>query len=526
MRPSTIEQQLKSVDPAVVSHAGIGFLGSLLMMVAALAIGWLPPTFNLEISPLLEALRDSEAGLVVGRTAVILGGALLLHAWLTIGIDVLSGRLRGLRQLWMILALWTVPLALVPPMFSRDAYSYVAQGRLMTAGLDPYVHGVASLPGWFQLGSDPTWAESPTPYGPTFLGLAKLIAIITPDSPYWSMILFKVLCFAGVAMAAVAVARLSEIHGINPAATVWIAILNPLVIMNLIVGVHNDALMIGLMLWSFVFAFNRQPALAIIFIALSAGVKPIALLAVPFVILAYLPRDVDFGRALRNWIIGGASTLGIMAGLGAMLGIGSGWIATLGTPNEVRNLLSPTTAIGQLIGAGLGFFGFDAVDGAIRIMQLIGTLAALIIIAVLCLKPMGRSPIRGAGIAFISLIVLGPVVQPWYFMWALPLIAVAGIRKPWVLRTILVGIGFFVIYGLAEINIVADSTINLSDFVSTIASLLVVLITLFASPTERDLVFGEQFNRGLTPLTPELHEHYESKKMTSNFLEVFRKERV
>jgi hypothetical protein len=138
----------------------------------------------------------------------------------------------------------------------------------------------------------------------------------------------------------------------------------------------------------------------------------------------------------------------------------------------------------------------------------------------------GRSPIRGAGIAFIALIVLGPVVQPWYFMWALPLIAVAGIRKPWVLRSIIVGIGFFVIYGLAETNIVADSTINISDFVSTIASLLVVLITLFASPTERALVFGEQFNRGLTPQTPNLHKNYESQKMTSNFMDAFRKEYV
>ncbi|MEY2634419.1 MAG: hypothetical protein RIS75_359 [Actinomycetota bacterium] len=512
-----------SVDSTVVAHASVGLLGSLLMMVAAIAIGWLPPTFNFAINGWLQALRVSENGQIVGSAAVILGGALLLHAWLTLGIDVLNQRLTDVRQLWAILAMWLTPLVLVPPMFSRDVYSYVAQGRLMNSGIDPYLHGVSALPGWFQLGSDPTWAESATPYGPTFLGLAQFITSVTPHSPYWSMILFKALCLIGVAISATAIARLARHHGISPAAANWLAILNPLVIMNLVVGAHNDALMIGFMVWAFVFAFENKPAFAIVMIALAAGVKPIALLAVPFVILAYLPRDLSRWQAIRSWTIGAFSTLAILAALGYGLGIGIGWVDALGTPNEVRNLLSPTTAIGQAFGAGLGFFGFDAVDISIKIFQLCGTLAALCIIAWLCLNPQGRSPIRGAGIAFLALIVLGPVVQPWYFMWALPLIAVAGIRKPWVLRAIIVGIGFFVIYGLAEINIVADSTINASDFISTSAALLIVVLTLFASPRERALIFGEELNRGLTPTSPELLSMYENQKVSTNFLANLRK---
>ncbi|WKK72185.1 polyprenol phosphomannose-dependent alpha 1,6 mannosyltransferase MptB [Rathayibacter oskolensis] len=102
----------------------------------------------------------------LSAVAVLGGGLLLLVAWLRLRAVALDGRPGSLRTILVAAVAWAAPLLLTVPLFSRDMFSYVAQGRLMTQGIDPYTHGVATLPGWFALGVDPQWADTPTPYGP------------------------------------------------------------------------------------------------------------------------------------------------------------------------------------------------------------------------------------------------------------------------------------------------------------------------------------------------------------------------
>ena len=40
-----------------------------------------------------------------------------------------------------------MPLLLTPPLFSRDVYSYVAQGKLMAGGFNPYLTGPSVMGG-------------------------------------------------------------------------------------------------------------------------------------------------------------------------------------------------------------------------------------------------------------------------------------------------------------------------------------------------------------------------------------------
>jgi hypothetical protein len=93
------------------------------------------------------------------------------------------------------------------------------------------------------------------------------------------------------------------------------------------------------------------------------------------------------------------------------------------------------------------------------------------------------------------------VIQSWYLLWALPLIAATGLKRVWHLRAIVLGIGFFVVYALAEINVVSDSAIDLTDILSIAASIAVVVTVLVASPRERELITGEHLGRGLQPET-------------------------
>ena len=67
-----------------------------------------------------------------GRAATTLiyaGMAGLAVAW-----AVLGRRLPSRRTLLLVSALWILPLALAPPLFSRDLYSYLAQGTTCTSG--------------------------------------------------------------------------------------------------------------------------------------------------------------------------------------------------------------------------------------------------------------------------------------------------------------------------------------------------------------------------------------------------------
>jgi hypothetical protein len=72
--------------------ATMGF-GSLLLAIGAVSVGWLPPLFNISVNSILEALRASDAGLLLGRISAVVGGAIVLHTWLRIGVDVLRGQL-------------------------------------------------------------------------------------------------------------------------------------------------------------------------------------------------------------------------------------------------------------------------------------------------------------------------------------------------------------------------------------------------------------------------------------------------
>ena len=87
------------------------------------------------------------------------------------------------RQLWTVGAAWCLPLLFTAPLFSHDAYSYLAQGTLVRLGIDPYRHAPAVLA---QAGQahvlravDPFWRHTTAPYGPLFLRIVGGIAAIT-----------------------------------------------------------------------------------------------------------------------------------------------------------------------------------------------------------------------------------------------------------------------------------------------------------------------------------------------------------
>jgi hypothetical protein len=77
--------------------------------------------------------RHADAGPV----AVYFGLIVLIATWWALG------RALPASESWLrrTLLLWLLPLALGPPLFSRDVYSYLAQGAMVIAGIEVYQLG-------------------------------------------------------------------------------------------------------------------------------------------------------------------------------------------------------------------------------------------------------------------------------------------------------------------------------------------------------------------------------------------------
>jgi alpha-1,6-mannosyltransferase len=143
----------------------------------------------------------------------------------------------------------------------------------------------------------------------------------------------------------------------------------------------------------------------------------------------------------------GGLTLAVMAVVGWVSGLGFGWIFTLGTANVVRSWMSPPTLlalgtgqVGILLGLG------DHTTAVLSLTRAIGVLIIMVLVCWLLVAVFrGRlHPIGGLGVALGVTVLLFPVVQPWYLLWAIiPLAAWAtrtGFRVAAIVVTLVVGI--------------------------------------------------------------------------------------
>lgn len=496
---SKVPAQAPDSRAITARYAVPGLIGTAMMAFGSLGVGWLPPGSRLLGDSVIGALRSTTAGAVISRAAVFLGVALLLQAWLVLGHDVLDGLERSQRRLLTILAVWVAPLLLMPPLFSRDAYSYYAQGQLLRAGMDPYTSGVSAVPGWFQWGADPLWSESPTPYGPLFLLIEHGVAMVSGLQAVVGAILFRLLSLLGVALLAASVPRLAHAHGIEPTKAMWLAVLNPLVLMHFVAGAHNDALMVGLTVTGMALAVAQRPALGVALIALAGAVKPIALVVLPFAGLLWAGTRAGWRARLLGWVKSVVVVVVVFVALSWLSRVGLGWVTSLSTPGEVRTWLSPPTAAGMLTGGLLRLVGLvDSADGAVSVVRGVAMLAGALICLNLVLRPEGRSPVRGAALALLTLVALGPVVQPWYLLWVLPLLAATGLTGAQLRATMLIT-ALLILHGMAESNATADTFVDVRDGIASLLAIAIVTLVLVSSPGERRLIFGNPVDSGLRP---------------------------
>ncbi len=75
---------------------------------------------------------------------VYLGIVLMLGAWYEAVRTTRASAHGQVRPLVPLLITWAAPIVLMP-LFSRDVYSYAAQGEMVTQRLNPYLRGPSTL---------------------------------------------------------------------------------------------------------------------------------------------------------------------------------------------------------------------------------------------------------------------------------------------------------------------------------------------------------------------------------------------
>ena len=407
----------------------LGCLGAALIAVGGLGAG-----STKQHDPLLESLHLSWLrfghGLVLSSVLLWLGVASMLIAWLWLGRRVVAGDASEYTMV-ATTGFWLAPLLLSVPVFSRDTYSYLAQGALLRDGFDPYAVGPIDNPNPLLDNVSPIWTITTAPYGPAFIMSARLITMLVGNHVIAGTMLLRLCMLPGLALLIWATPRLARHLGANAPVALWICVLNPLVIIHLMGGVHNEMLMVGLMTAGIALTFQRHHVGGIALVVVGVAVKATAGIALPFLVWVWMRhlRDRRGYRPLAAFAAAGAMSLlifvAVFAVLSGLAGVGLGWLTALAGSVKIINWLTIPTATANLIHAIGGLFfpvNFYAV------LQVTRTVGIVIIAASLPLlwwrfRHDDREALTGIAWAMVVVVLFVPAALPWYYTWPLAVMA-------------------------------------------------------------------------------------------------------
>ncbi|MFZ0714351.1 alpha-(1-_6)-mannopyranosyltransferase A [Mycobacterium sp.] len=407
----------------------LGFLGAALITMGGLGAG-----STKQHDPVLETLHLSWLrfghGLVLSSVVLWIGVTLMLSAWLWLGRRVLAGDASEYTMVASA-AFWLAPLLLSVPLFSRDTYSYLAQGALLRDGFDPYAVGPIDNPNALLDNVSPIWTITTAPYGPAFIMIAKLITMLVGNHVIVGTMLLRLCMLPGFVLLIWATPRIARHIGANVPIALWICALNPLVIIHLMGGVHNEMLMVGLMAAGIALTLNSRHIAGIALIAVGVAVKATAGIALPFMVWVWMRHLCERRgyRPLRAFAAAaGTSVLifvAVFAVLSGVAGVGLGWLTALAGSVKIINWLSVPTAAANLIHAVGGLFFSVSFYAVLQVTRIVGIAIVAVALPLLWwrFRHDDREALTGIAWAMLVVVLFAPAALPWYYSWPLAVLA-------------------------------------------------------------------------------------------------------
>jgi hypothetical protein len=399
-------------------------------------------------------ILNRDTALIAGQgflAALLIGLARLLK---TTPPDAIKLRRRTSERLILTVAIVLQLLAVVTltPALTEDLIRYRLDGRMWLAGRSPYAMSPAE---WFEAdgGTHPdaldrlvTYPEVRTIYPPVAEATFALAAsaermLPTPRplrvthpaecSPYrarsgsrppWQWFLPLRLLLAATAVGGAAVLLLILRHRGESA---WWAVLfawNPLVVLEAGGMGHVDVVGVLFLLVAMYYRRRHRPAACGLALALAAGVKPIALLALPFLCLGARP-----GHAAR--LVAGFAVAVIAVFVPALL-VERGYAGLMETAANYGGRWEANASVYELFKRlfGEGDEG-RAMARAKEMARLAGALLLLVTAWLAC--NVRARPESATYWLMLVLLLVSPVVYPWYLTWCLCLVPLLRGTQGW-----------------------------------------------------------------------------------------------
>ncbi len=403
-----------------------GVTGTTLMAIGGAVAGASGPSDDSRFFWAVPAVPVSPSTHPIAALACFYAGLLLVtRGWLGLRRVARRGAI-GSRGVVAVAILWSIPLLLGPPIGSRDVYSYVALGGVADAGQDPYAVGPAAVEGVSVDAVDPVWRDQPAPYGPIFVAVARAsvnIANVSVDTDVrWAVYALRAVALTGLALVAVGVVAIARRAGRDPADALVLVLANPLSLLHLVSGAHNEALMIGLLTAGVAAAGTaidrgRAPIVGVVLVSLGAAVKVPALLGAAYIAYSWAARSATLTQRLGRVALCAGVALSTLTVTSAWTGYGWGWIEVLSGAGSVRAYLSISTIVGFVAHhAGVAIGLSPDLDSVIDVAQDVGLVVG-VLAAVVLLRRSGHLGPVALGAGLVALALLGPSVQPWYLLW-------------------------------------------------------------------------------------------------------------
>ncbi len=390
------------------------------------ALAWIVAVQWLDAPGLLEARASWW------RVAVQLPAHLVaLVAWWELG--------PGFRRPLAVGALWALPLMIALPMHSRDAYSYVAQGWLLGHGLSPYevTSGAAGTVGLL-VGIH--WHQTTSVYPGFALLVFEGVDALWSPHVLGMIVGLRLVNVAAMALLAWMVAILARRRGVPRHTAWWLGVANPVLLVQWVGGVHNDAVMVAFVAVALVLVQRRGvTALVLGGVALgtATGIKQSAALAgLGLVAVAWQVRLDGHRRgwARLGWtaVVPGLATIVTFLAWSFGSGLGLGWRgARAGNPIGASSN-APMSWI-----ASFGRYHELAPDAVVNtVVTACSMLLVVLVIGALLVWIGPRADRAGKPWLFLVLSLLafgfvGPALQPWYVTWVIPFFAFVDARRWW-----------------------------------------------------------------------------------------------
>jgi Glycosyltransferase family 87 len=329
----------------------------------------------------------------------------------------------GRRFVWATILLTVTAFAIAPVLLSHDVYSYVDYARLgVVHGLDPYVHPPLAAP------ADPAyasvaWTDATSAYGPLFTLATHPLAWLPVGL---AVAVLKAVAALSVLGLTAVVARVAAWRGVDPLRAAAFVALNPLVLVHVVGGAHNDGLTMLLAMLAVAAILSAREASGGAALVAAVATKASAAFLAPFALMAtrpgsmgrFPPAYVGF-RPIGRLLAGGLLAAVVIGG-GAYLAFGWDWLQAFGLAGENQGRtshLSIPITLARVTGLA---------PDAVRLLALV--LFLTLLFELLLWTWRGFDWVRAAAWTAAGLLLATAWLLPWYLIWLLPLAAISRDR--------------------------------------------------------------------------------------------------